>query len=166
MPTFRDHPPEGARRRILRRVSFGSTSAVITSIGLVVAFGSDADATLIASLLVVGIADNLTDSLSVHLYQEAEGLEQHEAFTSTVTNFLTRLGITASFVALVAVLNGGWLIAVTVSWGLAVLGLLTTALAHERGASVGRELARHYTIAVVVIVLSRAIGDYVNAHIK
>lgn len=155
------------RRVRLRRVSFGSTSAVVTSIGLVVGFASTdmSRATLIASLLIVGIADNLSDSLSIHLYQEAEDLDPHEAFVSTVTNFLTRLAITATFVVLAATLTGAWLTVVAAVWGLAVLGVLTVSLAHQRHAPLRRELIRHYAIAIAVIVLSRLIGTFVAAHV-
>jgi len=154
-------------RRRLRRVSFGSTSAVITSIGLVVGFASadTSRATLVGGLLIVGIADNLTDSLSVHLYQESEGLESGEAFVSTVTNFCARLLVTATFVTLVVVLPRAWLIPAAIVWGLTVLGTLTVLLARERGAPVGRELLRHFAIAVLVIGISRAIGVFVSAHL-
>ena len=123
-------------------------------------------ATLIAGLLIVGIADNLSDSLSVHLYQEAEGLDPHEAFVSTVTNFLTRLAITATFVVLAATLTGWWLVTVAAAWGLAVLGVLTVSLAHQRHAPVRRELIRHFAIALAVIVLSRLIGTFVTTHVS
>ena len=149
-------------------MSFGSTSAVVTSIGLVVGFASThaLRTTLIASLLIVGVADNLTDSLSIHLYQESEGLEPHEAFVSTVTNFLTRLAITATFVALAATLTNWILITVTTVWGLAVLGMLTVSLAHQRHSPVRRELIRHFAVAVVVIALSRAIGTLITTHVS
>jgi hypothetical protein len=47
--------------------------------------------TIIAGLLIVGLADNVTDSLSIHIYQESERLEQHAAFRATISNFATRL---------------------------------------------------------------------------
>lgn len=150
----------------LRRITFGSTSAVVTSIGLAVGFASTRTSrvSLITSLLIVGIADNLTDSLSIHLYQESEGLEAHEAFVSTVTNFLARISITATFVVLAATLTSWVLIGAAMAWGLVLLGLLTVSLARQRHASVGRELLRHYAIAAVVIGVSRVIGTVVNAH--
>jgi VIT1/CCC1 family predicted Fe2+/Mn2+ transporter len=122
-------------------------------------------ATLIGGLLIVGIADNLTDSLSVHLYQESEGLESREAFVSTVTNFCARLIITATFVTLVVVLPRSWLVPAAIVWGLALLGTLTVLLARQRHASVGRELLRHFAIAIVVIGISRAIGVFVSSHL-
>ena len=101
----------------------------------------------------------------MHLYQESEGLDTHEAFTSTLTNFAARLTITATFVALALRLQDGWLLAIVTAWGLALLGVLTISLAHQRHARVGRELLRHYAIAAIVITLSRGIGAYVTNHI-
>jgi hypothetical protein len=54
-------------------VCFGATSAIVTSVGLVVGFGS-ADvpkSAIISCLLIVGLADNLTDTLSIHIFQES-----------------------------------------------------------------------------------------------
>jgi VIT1/CCC1 family predicted Fe2+/Mn2+ transporter len=140
----------------------------VTSLGLIVGFASTttARATLIASLMIIGIADNLTDSLSVHLYQEAEGLESQEAFVSTATNFMARLAITATFILLVGFLSGGGLAIIAIIWGLTLLGILTVSLARQRHAPVGRELIRHFTIAFVVIAVSRVIGLFVTAHVK
>ncbi len=56
----------------LRRVSFGAPAAIVTSMALIV--GLDAatanKATVVGSLLIAGLADNLTDSLTIHIYQE------------------------------------------------------------------------------------------------
>ena len=55
-------------------VSFGATTAIVTSVGPVVGFGS-ADvrkSAIISGLLIVGLADNLTDTLSIHIFQESE----------------------------------------------------------------------------------------------
>ena len=92
-----------------------------------------------------------------------------DARSSTIrsrrSNFLTRLAITASFVLLAVTLTGAWLVGVAAGWGLAVLGVLTVSLAHQRQAPVRRELIRHYAIAVAVILLSRLIGNFVSAHV-
>ncbi len=86
------------------RISFGGTAAIVTSMALLA--GLDAanagKATVMGALLIAAIADNLTDSLSVHMYQESERLEQREAFAGTVTNFGTRLIVCLTFVLIVA----------------------------------------------------------------
>jgi VIT1/CCC1 family predicted Fe2+/Mn2+ transporter len=145
-------------------VSFGSTAAVLTSIGLIVGLATvtDSESAIVGSLLIVGIADNLSDSLSVHVYQESEGLAPADAFASTVMNFLVRAAVTATFVAIVLVVPHPWQWVAAVGWGGILLGMLTGALARRRGAPVGLELARHLGVTAVVIALSRIIGLVVS----
>lgn len=156
--------PVSARRR-LRRVSFGGTAAVVTSIGLVVGFATATASrgVLVGSLLIVGIADNITDSLSVHIYQESEGLEPVQALRSTFANFLTRLVVTTTFVAIAAAVPRSWLVASAVIWGTALLAILTKALARQRGVSARRELVRHLGVAVVVVLASVIIGKLIGS---
>jgi len=108
-----DHPMRSARQAItdlidLRSVSFGSPAAIVTCMGLII--GLDAatatKAAVIGSLLIIGVADNLTDSLSVHIYQEAEHLAERRAFGTTIANYLARLTVTLSFVLLFLLLPG------------------------------------------------------------
>ena len=72
----------------IKNFSFGATAAIVTSMGLII--GLDAatatKATILSGLLIVAIADNLTDSLSVHIYQESERLEPRAAFHATLVH--------------------------------------------------------------------------------
>ncbi len=53
----------------LPTVSFGAVSAIVASIGLIIGFGAAgiSKSTIIAGLFIVGLPDNLTDSLSIHI---------------------------------------------------------------------------------------------------
>jgi len=155
-----------ARDKTLRLplVSFGATSAIVTSVGLVVGFGS-ADvpkSAIISGLLIVGLADNLTDTLSIHIFQESEMLEQRAAFRATIGNFLTRACIAGSFVVLMLLLSGALAILSCLAWGIALLVCLTYLVARNRGASVTSELIKHIALAAVVIVTSGLIGSWIR----
>jgi len=149
----------------VRKVSFGGTAALVTSMGLIV--GLDAATTargvVVGSLLIVGLADNLTDALSVHVYQESEGLPERQALLTTVTNFGARLGVSLSFVAIVALLPTDVAIVVAVGWGLLLLSGMTYLLARSRRVRAGPEILKHAAVAIVVIALSKAIGAWVFA---
>jgi len=146
-------------------VSFGGTAAIVTSMGLV--FGLDAAEssrqTIVGALLIIALADNLSDSLSVHLYQEAERLESREAFVSTAANFATRLVLALSFVALVIALPRELMKVVVPCWGFLLLALLTAWIAHARRAPVGREIAKHLAVGAVVLAISRWLGLWIAA---
>ena len=144
-------------------VSFGSPAAIVTSMGLILgldAAGAGSRA-ISGALLIVAIADNLSDSLSVHMYQEAERLEERQAFASTAANFAARLVVSLTFVAGVALLPRAWLLPAAVGWGFALLASLTRAIARARGAPVAREVGTHMLTAATVLVVSRAVGQWI-----
>ena len=144
----------------LRRLSFGGPAAIVTSMALIVGLGTAtaAKAAIIGSLLVIGLADNLTDSLSVHIYQEAERLAHRQALRTTVANYIARLTITASFVLLVLLLPAQTAAFVAVAWGVFLLSGLSYLLAKARQVSATGEIFKHAGVALGVIVMSKAIG--------
>ena len=151
----------------LTRASYGGTAAIVTSMGLMVGLtaGRDARAAIVARLLVIAVADNLSDSLAIHMYQESENLEVHSAFRATVFNFVARLLIGSSFVVLALFLPFGLLVPVGLAWGLFLLGTITYQLARQRQANPLSEVAKHLALAAAVIVMSRIIGTFILRHI-
>jgi len=148
-----------------RRFAFGGTSAIVTGMGLII--GLDAAAAsrmaLVGSLLIIGLADNLTDSLSVHMYQEAEHLDGRQALRTTVTNFLARFAITLSFVGFLITLPFSTAIIVSLIWGFVLLALMSLMLARLRRASALAEIWKHTAVAVTVIIASKIIGTAIPA---
>jgi len=153
----------GPPRSALRRVSFGATAAIVTSMALIV--GLDAATAsrnaIVGSLLIIAIADNLTDALGVHVYQESERLAPREAFRTTVTNFLARLLASLSFIGLMLLVPLPLAIRVAIAWGLGLLAVLSLWLARARGVAAVPEIAKHCAVAVAVIAFSRFIGTWI-----
>ncbi len=152
----------------LTTISFGAVSAIVTSIGLIIGFGAAGitKPTIIAGLLVVGLADNLTDSLSIHIYQESEWLEQRTAFRATLGNFATRLIISLSFILLILAFSSVNAVLASLAWGIVLLASLTWLVARNRKANVTAELFKHLTVAAVVIAASYATGTLINAYLQ
>lgn len=157
-------------RRILpglRGISFGGTAAIVGSVSLVI--GLDAvhasRASIAAGLLIAGFADNLTDSLSVHIYQESERLETRRAFRATLTNFVARAAVTLSFVLLVVLPPLALGVVLAVLWGLFLLAGLSYLLARQRGVPAFSEIWKHLAVAVAAVVLSKLIGMIIEAQL-
>lgn len=127
---------------------------------------SVADATkpvIVTSLLIAAFADNLTDALSIHIFQESEQLDQKEAFTGTITNFLTRLLLCVSFVLLVGLFPLEQASKVAIAWGMLLLATLTYFVARERKVKPLLEVVKHMVVASAVILASLVIGHWVGA---
>ena len=146
----------------LRKVSFGGTAALVTSMGLIVGLEATnaPEATLVGSLLIVALADNLTDALGVHIYQEAERLPQREALRTTVANFVARLCTALTFVLIVLAVPS-LAVPLSLAWGVTLLGGLSYLIAKRRGVSPVSEIAKHLTAAFLVILASRLIGAWI-----
>jgi len=149
------------------RISFGGTAAIVTSMALIVGLeaANAGRAGLISALLIAAVADNLTDSLSVHMYQESERFERKDAFVGTLTNFGTRFVVCLSFVFVVALLPRHVAVAAGIGWGMALLAVLTWILARHRQVSTVTEVVKHLGVAVAVIAVSRIVGQWIAAHV-
>jgi len=150
-----------------RRFSFGGTAGIVTSMGLIIGLSAARVemVTIVSGLLIVGVADNITDSLSIHMYQEAEKLDGRAALMATLTNFVTRLLIVLSFVAIVLTLPKPYAGVVAFAWGGALLAAISYVLARARGISPGTEVAKHLGVAVLAIAASRFMGLWISQHI-
>jgi len=120
---------------------------------------------MLSALLIAAVADNLTDSLSVHMYQESERMEQKEVFRGTFSNLATRFIVCLSFVVIVGVFRGRAAAVAGIAWGMSLLAVLTYILAQHRRVSVISELGKHLAAALVIIVVSQAIGRWINTHL-
>lgn len=146
----------------LRRFSYGATSAVCTGMALVTGLdaANSARLTIIAGLLIFAVADNLSDSLSIHIYQESERIEGRAAFRATLTNFATRFALALSFVLIVALAPVKIAVIAAILWGSTILCVMTAMLARQLGAPVAAEIGKHLALAAVVIAASKGIGSW------
>ena len=113
-------------------------------------------------LLIAALADNLTDALSVHIFQESEQLDEKDAFTGTLTNFATRLLLCVSFVSLVLLLPRTHAAEAAIGWGALLLAALSYLVARERKLNPLLEVAKHLGVASTVIVVSMLIGHWIR----
>jgi hypothetical protein len=149
------------------RISFGGAAAIVTSMALIAGLNAAGvgRASVISALLIAAVADNLTDSLSVHMYQESERLEQKKAFIGTMTNFGTRLVICLSFVLIVAVFPVPGAVLWGLVWGMSLLAILSYILARHRGVSGLSEVGKHLGVAFTIILVSKIVGHWIATHV-
>lgn len=150
------------------RISYGGSAAIATSMALVSGLGAaGATKPVVASaLLIAALADNLTDSLSIHIFQESEQLDQKEAFAGTVSNFVTRLLVCLSFILLVWLLPVSVALGLIIAWGMFLLAALTFLVARERKVGAFLEVVKHLLVAASVVVVSKAIGSWISTALK
>ena len=144
------------------KFSFGATSAIITSLGLITGLRtfSSPRLSIIGGLFIIAVADNIADSLGIHVYQEAECLKTREIWFSTFTNFLTRLLVSITFAFPVILLPLNIAVIVSVLWGILLLSLLSYSIAKREGKNPYLAILEHIFIAALVILISNTAGQF------
>lgn len=150
------------------RFSFGATSAIITNLGIITGLDTLAHPKLsiIGALLVIALADNMSDSFGIHIYQESEHLSKKEVWLSTLTNFFTRLFVSLTFIALIILLPIKFAAVCSVGWGLLILTVMTYAIAKQKKISPYSAILTHTIIAVLVVAASNFIGAFLIARFQ
>ena len=147
---------------------FGSTSAIITDLALIVGLANSVNAktNILAGILVIAIADNISDSLSIHIYQEAEGLTKKEVWLSSLTNFLIRLLVSTVFIGLVALLPLKLAAICSVTFGLLVIIIFSYDIARYKNINPRLAVIEHVLIAVAVILASGFLSNWIGTKIQ
>lgn len=146
-------------------LSFGSTSAVITTLGLLVGLssGTGSELAVIGGILIIAVADACSDALGIHVSEESEGTHTPgQIWTATAAAFAAKFFISISFVVPVLLLDMSIAVPLSIAWGLLLLGTLSYILALRQGASPVKVILEHVLIAVVVVAVSHFLGQWIR----
>ena len=143
--------------------SLGATAAIVTSMGLIagLAQGNYTKTGLITSLLVFAIADNISDSLGLHIYKESEGASSRETRMFTYGNYIVRLFLSATFVLIVLLFSSYLAFVVSFLWGTILLAILSYLIAKKKKTNPSLEIIWHLIIALMVVLGSRFFGNLI-----
>lgn len=145
-------------------LSFGLTSGVITTLGLIVGLHSGTGSALavIGGVITIAVADAFSDALGIHIAEEsAAGRSTLAVWEATFATLLSKAAIALTFLVPLLLLELGTAILAAIGWGLGLIALLSWHLARNRGEPAWRVIGEHLLIAVVVIVATHYIGDWV-----
>lgn len=147
----------------LTNYTFGSASAIITNISLIVGLAGNVSKTgIIGGLLVIGVADNISDSLGIHIYKESEAVNKKESLISTVGNFTARLVISFTFILIIQFLPANQAQIAAIVWGLFLIAAISYFISKYNKANLFLEIIKHITAALIVIAASKYIGSLIN----
>jgi len=148
----------------LTKFSFGATSAVITSLAFIIGLSSaiNPKLTIIGTLAVFAIADNISDSLGIHIFQESDLKKSKVVRTSTFYNFFTRVSVTLVFILLVAIFPMGYSIMFSIIWGFFLLTTLSYYIAKEQKVNPYLAILQHVAITLVVIIASLFLREWIT----
>ena len=153
------------RHSVRKGFSFGITSGIITTLGLIVGLhaGTGSQAVVIGGILTIAVADAFSDALGVHVSEEAENVHSgREIWAATVSTFVAKFAFAMTFVAPLLLLPLGAAIVASLAWGLSLLAIFSYYMARQQGAKPWRVVGEHLLIVAVVIAITHYVGDWVG----
>ncbi len=141
--------------------TFGLTSAVITTLGLMVGLysGTHSRVAVLSGILTIAIADAFSDALGIHISEESESKHSaREIWESTAFTFLSKSVFALSFAVPLLLLSLDTAVIAAIVWGFSLLAGLSFLLARAQKVRPTGVIAEHVVIAVAVILLTHGLG--------
>ena len=150
--------------QIFTGLSFGLTSAIISSLGIIVGLYSATSlkTAVIAGIIILAITDGLADAMGIHLSEESEN--KHSSREIWLSAFFTFLGIcifTLSFLIPILLFPFPLFVWISIFWGLSLLSLLSFYLAKNQKKNVFKIIFEHNLIAILVIIVTYWFGNLI-----
>jgi len=146
-------------------VSFGLTSGVITTLGLMVGLhsGTHSRTVVIGGILTIAVADAMSDALGIHISEESKNSGPAlPIWEATLATFLAKFVIALTFVVPVLLRPLDQAVVLSVIWGLLLLAGLSFFVARAQAISPWKVIGEHLLIAMFVVAITHAVGDWVQ----
>jgi len=144
--------------------SFGLTSGVITTLGLMVGLhsGTHLKLAVVGGILTVAVADAFSDALGIHISQESQNrFNKKEVWLATLSTLISKFIFALTFVVPILFLELLPAIVISVVWGLLVLGIFSFFMARQQKGDPWKVILEHLGIALIVILMSHFVGEWV-----
>lgn len=144
-------------------LSFGLTSGVITTLGLMIglAAGTNLKVAVVGGILTIAIADACSDALGIHVSEESKhGQTTRHVWEATLATFVSKFVFALSFLIPVITLPLSSALWVSIGWGAVLLITLSLLIARSRQEKPGPVIAEHLFIAAIVILATHLVGQW------
>lgn len=145
-------------------LSFGLTSGVITTLGLMVGLSATTNSKVfvLGGILTIAIADAFSDSLGIHVSEESENKHtQKEIWESTIFTFIFKFLVASTFLVPVLLFELPTAVLASIIWGLLLLAILSFAIAKAQNEKPFGIVAEHLIVALVVVAAANYAGSWI-----
>jgi len=115
---------------------------------------------------VFAVADNISDSLGLHIFQESDLKKPKVVNVSTFSNFFTRFLVVLVFILLVVFLPINYAVIISIIYGISLLSVLSYFIAKEQKSNPYLSILEHVAITILVIAVSYFLREWIMNFFK
>ncbi len=146
-------------------LSFGLTSGVITTLGLMVGLeaGTSSRLAVIGGVLTIAIADAASDAMGIHVSEESENKHTaKEIWTSTLATFFSKAIFASLFIVPILLLDSlTSAMLINIALGAVIITIASFLLAKEQGKKPIGIITEHLLLMAVVITATHFLGIWI-----
>lgn len=146
-------------------MSFGISSAVLTTLGMIIGLNSATDSLLavIGGIAAVAVADSLSDAMGMYASKKSErGTSSLAAFRGAANTFASKIVFTLSFMIPFMLLPIMPAIYASIAWGLILLSFVSIQIAFIQEENTLKAIAKNWILAFIIIALAYLAGKAVT----
>ena len=150
---------------IWKGVGFGLTSGIITTPGLMVRLnsGTHSEKIVIGGILIIAIADTLSDALGIHVSEESDNNKTtRQIWMSTLAIFWSKLIIASTFIIPIMLFDLPVAIIISIIWGLSLIAIFSYYVTRHHHEKPHHVVIEHIVITIIVIIITNYIGKIIN----
>jgi vacuolar iron transporter family protein len=145
--------------------SFGLTSGVITTLGMIVGLNSSTHSLLaiIGGIVIIALADALSDSFGMHMAEEfSNGEDQKKVWEATISTFFFKFIFALTFLIPFLLFSLDTAIIICIIYGLFLIGIFSYYIGDSQKISKKKTVLEHLFIAIFVIIITHFVGQLVR----
>jgi len=149
------------KKSIKKGFSFGLTSGIITTLGLIVGLYSITESKLaiLGGILVIAIADALSDAMGIHVSEESDKKNsKKEIWEATISTLFSKFIFALSFAVPILLFSLGIAVIVNIIWGIFLMTTLSYIIGKRNGDVPYKVILEHLVITIFVIAITYYVG--------
>lgn len=153
---------------IKKGFGFGLTSGIITTLGLIIGLsaGTHSRIVVIGGILTIAFADALSDALGIHVSEEStkKGKSKkdiRETWESTASTLFSKIIFALTFLIPILLFSLNFAVIISIIWGLALIIFFSYYIAKHNKSKPSSVISEHLIITIIVIILSKIIGNLI-----
>ncbi len=154
------------KESIKKGFSFGLTSGVITTLGLIIGLYSSTESKVIilGGILIIALADALSDSIGIHISEESKKRNsKKDIWEATFSTFFSKFVFALSFAIPILFFKLGLAMILSIVWGLLLISVLSFYISEKNRAL--KVIVEHVVLTILVVAATYGIGRFVRAFI-
>lgn len=152
----------GVADLLKKGAGFGVPTSIVTILAVIAGFSGLNDIrALTMAVLIIGIADSLSDAFGMHVSEEVEHGEGKRTLWVPLGALLAKFLVAMSFIVIILVFKTDYFLP-AVAWGYGLIAILSWMSAKDHGENPWKAVLQHIVFATFVVLVSYGIGEVVG----